>query len=121
MFHTGAECRLTFMNCSMCAVEHFRFRDHAHTKPASYCCACHAKKMRASRPKHSELSKEQKIKAAARAQANVYQRRGTLKVKPCFICGAMAQKHHEDYSKPLEVLWVCVKHHIELHRKEKPA
>ena len=27
------------------------------------------------------------------------------------------QGHHEDYFKPLEVLWVCCKHHHEIHRK----
>lgn len=39
---------------------------------------------------------------------------------PCKECGiSPAQAHHNDYSKPLEVLWLCKKHHMELHRKYK--
>lgn len=32
--------------------------------------------------------------------------------QPCH-CGARAQAHHEDYSKPLDVMWLCPKHHAE--------
>lgn len=36
----------------------------------------------------------------------------------CEICGdTKSQGHHEDYSKPLEVRWLCEKHHKELHNK----
>jgi len=31
-------------------------------------------------------------------------------------CGERGQAHHDDYSKPLEVKWLCIKHHAELHR-----
>jgi hypothetical protein len=45
---------------------------------------------------------------------------GELKRLPCWICGALkVEAHHEDYSKPLEVIWVCNKHHyqFDLNRK----
>ena len=36
--------------------------------------------------------------------------------QPCEICGEeKVQAHHEDYSKPLEVRWLCIKHHNERH------
>lgn len=35
----------------------------------------------------------------------------------CEKCGVKAEAHHEDYSKPLEVRWLCKKHHAEAHRK----
>lgn len=41
-----------------------------------------------------------------------------LERKPCEICGDInVNAHHEDYSKPLEVRWLCTKHHGEEHRK----
>jgi len=41
-------------------------------------------------------------------------RNGTLKKKPCKVCKVeKVEAHHEDYSKPLKVIWLCKKHHIE--------
>ena len=41
---------------------------------------------------------------------------GTLKKKPCEICGAsFVHAHHPDYSKPLEVIWLCPLHHRQVH------
>lgn len=44
---------------------------------------------------------------------------GKLIKMPCEVCGEVkVQAHHKDYSKPLEVNWVCIGHHRELyHRK----
>lgn len=45
-------------------------------------------------------------------------RDGRLIRKPCEVCGVVkVQAHHEDYSKPLEVVWLCVKHHRERHKR----
>lgn len=45
-------------------------------------------------------------------------RDGRLRRGPCEVCGCVeVQGHHDDYSKPLEVRWLCVKHHFEAHRK----
>ncbi len=41
---------------------------------------------------------------------------GELVKLPCTVCGEKdSQAHHEDYSKPLEVLWLCTVHHKEKH------
>jgi len=83
-----------------------------------YCKGCHAAFMRATRPKHSQLRDEARKKANARAYANEYQRRGLLVKQPCKSCGNPdSQKHHHDYSKPLEVEWYCRKCHLELHAR----
>lgn len=38
--------------------------------------------------------------------------------QPCEVCGEEeVQAHHSDYSRPLDVRWLCRKHHMELHRK----
>jgi hypothetical protein len=40
-----------------------------------------------------------------------------IKKYPCEICGQTEkiQAHHEDYTKPLEIIWLCAKHHNEYH------
>ena len=46
-------------------------------------------------------------------------RAGVIKKKPCRICKSKnVEAHHEDYSKPLKVIWFCNKHHAEHHLKE---
>lgn len=42
---------------------------------------------------------------------------GTLVRQPCERCGEPAQAHHEDYSKPLLVTWLCPRHHKARHRE----
>ena len=43
---------------------------------------------------------------------------GVIKKLPCEKCGVIedVHGHHEDYSKPLEVNWLCRQHHTEEHR-----
>lgn len=42
--------------------------------------------------------------------------RGTLTKLPCEICGdPKSQAHHENYSQPLDIKWLCAKHHKEAH------
>lgn len=39
---------------------------------------------------------------------------------PCQVCGELkSEAHHKDYNKPLEVVWLCRKHHRELHNNIK--
>ena len=41
---------------------------------------------------------------------------GKIKKLICQRCGNIkAQAHHEDYSKPLDVIWLCAVHHAERH------
>ena len=41
---------------------------------------------------------------------------GKLFKEPCAVCGNKdVHAHHEDYSKPLDVIWLCVKHHMHEH------
>lgn len=43
-------------------------------------------------------------------------RDGRLFKEPCVKCGSLnAEAHHEDYSKPLEVIWFCRKCHLKEH------
>ncbi len=39
---------------------------------------------------------------------------GKLKKEACKVCGVdKVHAHHEDYNKPLEVIWLCPMHHYE--------
>jgi len=43
-------------------------------------------------------------------------RDGRLIRKPCEVCGkTKVDAHHDDYSKPLEVRWLCRRHHADVH------
>jgi hypothetical protein len=45
-------------------------------------------------------------------------RQGKIKRRPCEVCGHIkVEGHHDDYSKPYEVHWLCKKHHNEVHKK----
>jgi ribosomal protein S27AE len=59
--------------------------------------------------KNPEKVKAHRIVASAK-------RRGDLVPGPCIRCGAdNAHAHHEDYSKPLEVTWLCRRCHNQEH------
>lgn len=43
-------------------------------------------------------------------------RDGRLVRGPCEVCGSSdVEAHHDDYTKPLDVRWLCFRHHRELH------
>lgn len=47
-------------------------------------------------------------------------RDGHIMRLPCEVCGDLeSEGHHDDYSKPLDVRWLCDKHHKEHHKNEK--
>jgi hypothetical protein len=44
-------------------------------------------------------------------------RYGLLAKQPCEVCGVeKVDAHHEDYSRPLDVRWLCRRHHAAEHR-----
>lgn len=60
------------------------------------------------------------VKRAATVAVNNAIRDGRLARKPCEVCGTVAKAHHDDYSKPLDVRWLCTTHHAEWHRHNMP-
>lgn len=59
-------------------------------------------------------------KVAARLAVRVAIKSGKMTRNPCEKCGKpKAQAHHEDYSKPLEVKWLCPRCHGLEHRKPR--
>lgn len=48
-------------------------------------------------------------------------RDGKLKKGHCEICGCEeTEAHHDDYSKPLQVRWLCHRHHISCEHVKNP-
>lgn len=65
------------------------------------------------------LGREQSDKNFARAQVNIAIKAGRLKSEPC-ICGkTKVEGHHADYKRPLDVIWMCRKHHAQLHVEQR--
>ena len=57
-----------------------------------------------------------KVKARQAVRNAIYWK--GLKRSPCEVCNEpKTHAHHEDYSKPLEVKWLCPTHHGEKHQK----
>ena len=47
-------------------------------------------------------------------------KKGTIQKQPCSNCGeSQAEAHHDDYSRPLDIRWLCKKCHMEWHRQNK--
>ena len=58
----------------------------------------------------------------ARSQLNYAISTGRTEKGPCVTCGDVSSHgHHEDYSKPLEVIWLCRRCHTELHNVKRQA
>lgn len=94
-----------------------------------------AARMRRYRARHRERVRvaDRKRDRSGRYEANTRQkyawnltaaaiRRGRLVKQPCEVCGAASvQAHHDDYSNPLDVRWLCRAHHEETHQLMRPA
>jgi hypothetical protein len=56
-------------------------------------------------------------KVQARSRVAMAIANGSLIRQPCEVCGVeRGEAHHHDYSKPLDVRWLCRTHHMSLHR-----
>lgn len=59
-----------------------------------------------------KIANPQKVRAHIAVHSAV--KRGTIQKMPCEVCGELqVQAHHDDYSKPLHVRWLCKPHHIQ--------
>ena len=77
-------------------------------------------KAAAIRAKRRFIERHPAKRAAHLAVSNAL-RSGHLTRQQCEQCGEVkAQAHHDDYSKPLDVWWLCTTHHAEWHRNNTP-
>lgn len=70
---------------------------------------------------HVRFCEKNPVKRAAHIACGNAIRSGKLKPQPCEVCGnGVTQAHHDDYSKPLDVRWLCTTHHAEWHKHNTP-
>ena len=94
---------------------YYRNRQARRARADAYAKA-NPEKVREGKKRWRELNPE---KISAQAKARRAMLRGELVKEPCEICGTTkVHMHHDDYTKPLEVRWLCVEHHGVAHRKE---
>jgi ribosomal protein S27AE len=76
----------------------------------------HPEQVAAAKTRWAEKNTE---KRKAQWAANNAVRNGKLTPQPCETCGTTerVQKHHDDYSKPLNVRWLCARCHGIEHRR----
>jgi hypothetical protein len=76
------------------------------------------------RKRNCELKKawieKNKVKRAAHIITGNAIRDGRLVKAPCEICSNQSvEAHHDDYNYPMDVRWLCKKHHAEHHKNER--
>lgn len=65
--------------------------------------------VRNNRPK---VNAEQRVKRAIE--------KGILVRQVCEVCGNLkTEAHHPNYFRPLDVMWLCTKHHVEWHNVDR--
>lgn len=81
-----------------------------------YCPDCRNQYARGHR---KPLTGEALFRKRARDYVHIYLKRGHIQKLPCVACDAPPEEtvahHHNGHDWPLEVIWVCVPHHLDLH------
>jgi hypothetical protein len=67
----------------------------------------------------SNWRKNNPDKYKAQAKVFISLRNGTLVKKPCFCGSEKVEAHHSNYLEPLNVEWLCKKHHVEADKDRK--
>lgn len=124
--------------CSKCKERKPLAAFHRHSKNKdghqSYCKACSnvaarsasrtrltASNKRPATAGQRERRQQRRLRTVGKIQANRAVanavKKGVLVRQPCEVCGATkVHAHHDDYSKLLDVRWLCPAHHTEWHK-----
>lgn len=117
------------LNCDYCGKIYWESPSRALNKKRHFCCReCYSFFCAELLPKHEHNAyghglgeEERRKRIRVRTQANHAVRDNKITQLFCCICGAEEdiEKHHPNYNKPLDVVWLCKKHHRELHYGKK--
>ena len=78
----------------------------------------YVKKKKATWQRENNKKPLSKIRNKAKSLFRTYKNKHNIKAKPCFLCKRKdrAVAHHNDYSKPYEVIWLCIWCHTKIHK-----
>lgn len=119
--------RRILAECDYCH-HNFETTPSAFAKKNRHFCSmgCYSKFRAELLPKEEQFAygtgyseEERKKRRKARSELNHFLRDKHIEQKPCEVCGARAEAHHDDYNKPLVVRWLCLKHHREWHKNHE--
>jgi hypothetical protein len=79
-----------------------------------------AHRANSARERRNNADQAEMQKINARLAVRNALRRGEIVRGACEECGELkSEAHHDDYSKPLSVRWLCRRHHQEFHLSAK--
>jgi hypothetical protein len=123
-------------NCKSCAREYKRvwrashpgydtrksaewYKAHPDARRAKERRKYQNRKRREGLPDAVNLTAEEKaLRAACRVVWRTARKRGKIVPQPCERCGeSNADGHHEDYTQPLVVIWLCRPCHVAEHKR----
>lgn len=111
--------------CDYCSTQSSDRQSHFDRKKLHFCsteCYSYYRAERMSKEEQNRygtgFSEDERLKRRkARSDFNHHLRDKKLERQPCEVCGAAkAEAHHDDYNKPLDVRWLCFKHHRAHHK-----
>jgi hypothetical protein len=107
----GALHRKSEYYCSKACYDAY-MTDTEHEKP-SFLSKWKIRKRKEARDPSIALRKKTRLKTHALLQ------QGKLRKKPCVVChNRQVIPHHEDYTNPSYVIWLCEEHHVAYHNGE---
>lgn len=77
------------------------------------CYPAYQKSIQGKYPRKKRDPEKQRVRDMVRAAI----KKGIITKLPCEVCGEKGQPHHNDYGKPFDLQWLCIRHHAEKHRK----
>ena len=97
---------------------------HRKGNPIKTCTSCMPQYKQGGKPERGRRrhwTRNNKEKRLAHKVVEYAIKRGDLTKQPCEYCGASADKkinaHHDDYSQPLKIMWLCTPCHFIRHKE----
>lgn len=117
-FYIDKKSGLRYATCKVCVLNRTRIHHRNFNNPEKSKKSALRRKLRgASLVNAKKMQKKYPEKHKARYKLRNAVASGKIIKGVCEKCGEKkTEGHHDDYTKPLDVRWLCIKHHKEHHR-----